>query len=97
VILGTFHPDALTESSKVDPATGLAKTGQIVEKLVHQLDYKTFEYNTFMDNYFTSINLFQRFRNIGIGAAGTAKKECCSDTSKPAAGKQSTLEYSCSI
>ncbi|CAG8707728.1 17104_t:CDS:2 [Cetraspora pellucida] len=54
--------------------TGLNQTGSLVHHLVEQLPYRQFSFNIYMDNYFTSISLFQQLRQIGISACGTIRK-----------------------
>ena len=53
---------------------GLSKVGSQVLHLVEQLPYQRHPYNIYMDNYFTSVPLFQHLRQTNIGACETVRK-----------------------
>jgi hypothetical protein len=50
---------------------GLTKTGLMVYQLLQKLPQEPGRYTVYLDNYFTSINLFKRLCDEGIGACGT--------------------------
>ena len=70
----TFLPTscitANKEVRKVDQVNG---TGCSVLHLVEQLPFKQQAFNIYMDNYFSSILLFQYLWMKGIGACGTTR------------------------
>ncbi|CAG8824880.1 7084_t:CDS:1 [Cetraspora pellucida] len=70
----TFLPTSCVSPNNVMKMYGLSKTGCLVYHLVEQLPYSEFSFNIYMDNYFTSILLFQYLRQINIGACGTIRK-----------------------
>jgi hypothetical protein len=70
----TFLPTSRIAPNLVTKVDGLSQIGCLVHHLVEQLPYHRFSYNIYMDNYFSSIPLFQHFRKIGIGACGTVRK-----------------------
>lgn len=51
----------------------LSKTSKAVYQLGLSLPYQTQRFTIYMDNYFTNICLLSAFRQIGIGACGTAR------------------------
>lgn len=71
----TFLPTSRIIPAQIDKVDGLTQTGSIVNHLVRQLPYTRLPFNIYMDNYFTSAKLFQQFRNDGIGACGTARRQ----------------------
>lgn len=71
----TFLPTSRIKSVDVVTVEGLTKTGSMVSHMVKQLPHTWLSFNVFMDNYFSTVALFQHFRNIGIGACGTARKQ----------------------
>ncbi|CAG8728662.1 2479_t:CDS:2, partial [Cetraspora pellucida] len=70
----TFLLTSRVSLNNVTKVYGLSKTGCLVYHLVEQLPYSGFSFNIYMDNYFTSIPLFQYLRQINIGACGTIRK-----------------------
>ncbi|GJJ71558.1 V-type H+-transporting ATPase 16kDa proteolipid subunit [Entomortierella parvispora] len=70
----TFIPSSRVQSVRIEKVPGLTQTGNIVNHLVQQLPQSP-HYRVFMDNYFTSVKLFQHFRNLGIGACGTVRRQ----------------------
>lgn len=58
---------------EVQQISNLSKVGCEVYHLVSQLP-KNKSFNIYMDNYFTSIKLFQYLREKNIGACGTVRK-----------------------
>lgn len=60
------------EPSDVDLIPNINKTGAEVYHLVQQLPNNK-AFNIFMDNYFSSINLFNFLREKGYGACGTVR------------------------
>ena len=51
----------------------LTLTGSMVFQLLQKLPPEPGRYTVYLDNYFTSINLFKRLRDEGIGACGTTR------------------------
>ena len=70
----TFIPTSRITPVKVSKILGLTQSACIVNHLVMQLP-KTSNYRVFMDNYFTSVKLFQHLRDHNIGACGTVRKQ----------------------
>jgi hypothetical protein len=61
---------SLVEVKKQD----LTMTGSMVLQLIQQgLPSHRNNYTVYMDNYFTTIPLFDRLRQLGIGACGTTR------------------------
>jgi len=58
--------------SNVEPIPNVNRIGAEVYHLVHQLPSRK-AFNIFMDNYFSSINLFNFLRSEGYGACGTVR------------------------
>jgi hypothetical protein len=52
---------------------GLTMTGSMVYQLLQKLPQEPGRYTVYLDNYFTSINLFKQLRDKGIGACGTTR------------------------
>jgi len=70
------HPkpdSALPKEEQVSQAKGFSPTTQAVCHLVFRLPFQQFQFNVYMDNYFSTIPLFQHLREHGIGAAGTTR------------------------
>jgi len=56
------------------PQEGLTPTGSAVFQLAAALPYTSgLHFNIYMDNYFPLIALFERLREVGLGACGTAQ------------------------
>ncbi|CAG8614760.1 9306_t:CDS:2 [Ambispora gerdemannii] len=70
----TFLPTSCISPNDVKKINGLSQTGCLVLHLVEQLPYHRFSYNIYMDNYFSSVPLYQHLWQIGIGACGTVRK-----------------------
>ncbi|CAG8533200.1 24697_t:CDS:2 [Cetraspora pellucida] len=70
----TFLPTSYIASSNVAKVNSLTKVGSQVLHLVEQLPYKQYSYNIYINNYFTSVPLFQHLRQISVGACGTVRK-----------------------
>ena len=69
-----FYPASRTKGVvKIGKAKDLTKTGQIVYKLIQTLPKDNKTYNLYLDNYFTSVNLFKALRDIQIGAYNTTQ------------------------
>lgn len=71
----TFFPSSRITSAPVPDVPGLTTTGSMVCHLVEQLPYTQMAFNIYLDNYFSTVKLFQYFRNKRIGACGTARKQ----------------------
>lgn len=71
----TFIPTSRVAPTQVTRVEGLTQTGNTVNHLVQRLPYSWLSFNVYMDNYFSSVKLFQHLRNIGIGACGTARRQ----------------------
>ena len=70
----TFLPSSRINANKeVKKAEGINGTGCSVLHLVEQLPFKQQAFNIYMDNYFSSIPLFQYLQAKGIGACGTCR------------------------
>ncbi|POM71390.1 O-methyltransferase [Phytophthora palmivora] len=67
----TFEMVSRVVTTSVPKVPNLSATGCIVAYLCSKLPKKQF--NVFMDNYFSSIPLFEHLRSAGIGACGTAQ------------------------
>jgi Transposase IS4 len=66
--------DELIKHSKLTP------TGSIVLELVQKLlNRYTQSYTVYLDNYFTSISLFEQLRDINIGVCGTTRAHAAGD------------------
>jgi len=65
--------DKLTREQQKKLSQGFTPTTQAVCRLVFSLPFQSYQFNIYMDNYFTSIPLFQHLRDHGIGAAGTTR------------------------
>jgi hypothetical protein len=63
----------IKENPNIEKISGLGKIGNEVVHLVKNLPANR-AFNIYMDNYFTSISLFKYFRDRGIGACGTVRK-----------------------
>ena len=50
----------------------------MVYQLLQKLPREPGRYTVYLDNYFTSINLFKRLRDEGIGACGTTRPSASS-------------------
>jgi hypothetical protein len=70
----TFLPTSRIVPSDVAKVGGLSQIGRQVYHLIEQLLYHQLLFNVYMDNYFTSVSLFQHLRQNGIGACGTVRK-----------------------
>ena len=68
----TFMFTSRVESSNANPIANVNKIGAEVYHLVSQLPSQK-AFNIYMDNYFSSINLFSFLREKGIGACGTVR------------------------
>ncbi|GMF56648.1 unnamed protein product [Phytophthora fragariaefolia] len=68
----TFDLVSRVVASKVPKCGSLSTTGCIVAHLCSKLP-RNMQFNVFMDNYFSSIPLFEHLRSVGIGAYGTAQ------------------------
>ena len=68
----TFMFTSRVEKSNVDVIENVNKIGAEVYHLVGQLPSQK-QFNIYMDNYFSSINLFSFLREKGIGACGTVR------------------------
>jgi hypothetical protein len=67
-----FYPASRTQGViEVGKPNTLSKTGQMVYELIQTLPRNDLDYNLYLDNYFTSINLFKALRDIQVGACGT--------------------------
>jgi hypothetical protein len=51
----------------------LALTYYVVLVLAKTLPYTAYEFNIFIDNLFTNLELFSQLRKLGIRACGTAR------------------------
>ena len=60
----------ISESTKVP---GLTDTGSVVYNLCKQLPGGPNRYIVYTDNFFTSVDLYNTLKDIGIGAVGTTK------------------------
>jgi len=68
------HPmQASSTLDLVDPVKEFSPTIQAVCHLVFRLPFQEFQFNVYMDNYFSTIPLFRHLRSHGIGAAGTTR------------------------
>jgi len=63
----------LSEPERKARSKGFTPTSQAVCHVIFQLPFHRFQFNIYMDNYFSSIPLFQHLRDHGIGAAGTTR------------------------
>src|SRR5688572_22711775 len=63
----------IEKNPNIKKIPGLSKIGSEVNHLVKKLPIDK-SFNIYMDNYFTSINLFKYLRDRGIGACGTVRK-----------------------
>src|SRR5687768_9036452 len=63
----------IENSNEIDAITDINKIGAEVYHLVSQLPVSQKAFNVFMDNYFSSINLFSFLREKGIGACETVR------------------------
>ncbi|EEA22678.1 hypothetical protein PMAA_092980 [Talaromyces marneffei ATCC 18224] len=69
-----FYPASRTKGVvEVGMAKELTKTGQMVYELVQTLPKDNKTYDLYLDNYFTSVNLFKALREIQVGACGTTR------------------------
>ncbi|EEA19858.1 hypothetical protein EYB26_002367 [Talaromyces marneffei] len=69
-----FYPASRTKGVvEVGMAKELTKTGQMVYELVQTLPKDNKTYDLYLDNYFTSVNLFKALREIQVGARGTTR------------------------
>ncbi|EED12082.1 O-methyltransferase, putative [Talaromyces stipitatus ATCC 10500] len=69
-----FYPASRTQGViEVGKVTSLTKTGQMVYELIQTLPRDSYNYNVYLDNYFTSIDLFKMLRDIQVGACGTTR------------------------
>jgi hypothetical protein len=68
----TFMFMSRIKPSNVDLIPNVNRTGSEVYHLVRQLPSQK-AFNIFMDNYFSSINLYNFLRNKGYGACGTVR------------------------
>ena len=66
----TFMFMSRIKPSNIDPVPNVNKTGSEVYHLVSQLPSRK-AFNIFIDNYFSSINLFSFLRSKNYGACGT--------------------------
>jgi hypothetical protein len=57
---------------------GLTMTGSMVYQLLRNLPQEPGRYTVYLDNYFTSINLFKRLCDEGIEACGTTRPSASS-------------------
>ena len=71
--LYNFKKRELTKSEISRLSSGFSPTLQAVCHLVFSLPFNSYQFNIYMDNYFTTIPLFRHLRNYGIGAAGTTR------------------------
>ena len=70
----TFTPASRTKGlDEVSSYKGLSRTGSMVLHLAKQLPQHGYIYRIYLDNYFTTIPLFEELRIIKIGAAGTTR------------------------
>ena len=68
----TFMFTSRVKSSNVNPIANVNRIGAEVYHLVSQLPSRK-SFNIYMDNYFSSINLFSFLREKGIGVCGTVR------------------------
>ncbi|EED22493.1 conserved hypothetical protein [Talaromyces stipitatus ATCC 10500] len=69
-----FYPASRTKGViEIGTPTELTKTGQMVYELIQTLPRDERNYIVYLDNYFTSIDLFKKLRDIQIGACGTTR------------------------
>ena len=66
----TSPKHGISESTKVP---GLTDTGSVVYNLCKQLPGGPNRYIVYTDNFFTSVDLYNTLKDIGIGAVGTTK------------------------
>jgi len=71
--LYNYNNRKLTKSEILKLSTGFSPTAQAVCHLVFSLPFQSYQFNIYMDNYFTSIPLFRHLRDHGLGAAGTTR------------------------
>ena len=57
----------------VAPVPGFCDTSSIVIRLAESLPYNRYPFIIFMDNFFSSVDLFARLRRMGIDACGTTR------------------------
>lgn len=70
------QPHPIQASSTLDlgdPVKEFSSTIQAVCHLVFLLPFQEFQFNLYMDNYFSTIPLFRHLRSHGIGAARTTQ------------------------
>lgn len=69
-----FYPASRTQGViEIGKPTGLTKTGQMVYELIQNLPKDLHSFNVYIDNYFTSIELFKKLHEIQIAACGTTR------------------------
>ncbi|CAG8684026.1 6377_t:CDS:2 [Dentiscutata erythropus] len=66
----TSHIESIESNSEINPIPNVNKIGWQVYHLISQLP-KGKAFDIYMDNYFTSINLFSHMRKNGYGGCGT--------------------------
>jgi hypothetical protein len=88
--LPTSRINTNKEVKKIDQING---TGCLVLHLVEQLPFKLKAFNIFMDNYFSSIPLFQHLRLMRIGACGTCQTNSAKFPKVLKVGKETKLDW----
>jgi hypothetical protein len=88
--LPTSRINTNKEVKKIDQING---TGCLVLHLVEQLPFKLKAFNIFMDNYFSSIPLFQHLRLMRIGACGTCRTNSAKFPKVLKVGKETKLDW----
>ena len=68
-----FFASRAKSTVEVIKEENLTMTGSMVLELLQKLPPEPGRYTVYLDNYFTSINLFKRLRQEGIGACGTTR------------------------
>ncbi|CAG8836381.1 19831_t:CDS:1, partial [Cetraspora pellucida] len=70
----TFLSTSHIFTNDVKKINSINQTGCLVLHLTEQLPYQQYSYNIYIDNYFSSVPLYQYLWQIGIGACGTVRK-----------------------
>ena len=65
---------ACLETAELRLKNGLSATGSMVYQLAKALPYDRYTFSIYMDNYFSSPELYTKLLKLGIGAAGTCRQ-----------------------
>jgi hypothetical protein len=90
----TFLPTSrITANKEIKKVDGINGTGCSVLHLIEQLPFKQQAFNIYMDNFFSSIPLFQYLQTKGIGACGTCRTNSARFPKVLKVGKDAKLDW----